>query len=180
MPVVTIPPCAESRGFAIAVAPVAMLLRLIRSNIHPAWPHLIKLRRTAAVARCVLTSMHAKLAEVRSYEHRWYHGREARKTSCAMCSSAPVRPGARVPRPRRGVCAPGVAKFATQKISKIVPGELSLRSGTAGVPSYFGRRTRSRSHWRPTIRNSSTRHSACVEKTWLTCVASSNRTSLEM
>ena len=143
-------------------------------------PHLIKLRRTAAVARCVLTSMHAKLAEVRSYEHRWYHGREAKKTSCAMCSSAPVRPGARVPRPRRGVCAPGVAKFATQKISKIVPGELSLRSGTARLPSYFWRRTRSRSHWRPTIRNSSTRHSACVEKTWLTCVASSNRTSLEM
>ena len=35
-----------------------------------------------------------------------------------MCSSAPARPGARVPRPRRGVCEPGVAKFATQKISK--------------------------------------------------------------
>ena len=143
-------------------------------------PHLIKLRRTAAVARCVLTSMHAKLAEVRSYEHRWYHGREARKTSCCnvlvgSCSTRSTRSETAARRLRARS-----REIRTQKISKIVPGELSLRSGTARLPSYFWRRTRSRSHWRPTIRNSSTRHSACVEKTWLTCVASSNRTSLEM
>ena len=128
--------------------------------------HLTKLRRTAAVARCVLTPLcMRKLAEVRSYEHRWYHGRDARKGSCAMCSSAPVRPGARVPRPRRGVCAPESRNSRLKKSAKIVPGELWLRSGTALFSSYFWRRTRSGSHWRPRIRNSATRHSSWVAKT---------------
>ena len=35
-----------------------------------------------------------------------------------MCSSAPVRPGARVPRPRRGVCAPESRNSRLKKSAK--------------------------------------------------------------
>ena len=129
--------------------------------------HLTKLRRTAAVARCVLTPLvHAKLAEVRSYEHLGGTMDGTRERRVVQRARRLLFDPEHAFRDRGAAFArPESRNSRLKKSAKIVPGELWLRSATALFSSYFWRRTRSGTHWRPRIRNSATRHSSWVAKT---------------